>query len=63
MADEATGTGAGTTGATGTSEATGATGSARVDAWIWSVRLTKTRSVAATACRAGHVKVNGERAK
>ncbi|MEU3727285.1 RNA-binding S4 domain-containing protein [Streptomyces sp. NPDC031705] len=38
-------------------------GTARVDAWIWSVRLTKTRSVAATACRAGHVKVNGERAK
>ncbi|RSS76730.1 RNA-binding S4 domain-containing protein [Streptomyces sp. WAC06614] len=37
--------------------------SARVDAWIWSVRLTKTRSIAATACRAGHVKVNGERAK
>ncbi|MFJ3923144.1 RNA-binding S4 domain-containing protein [Streptomyces sp. NPDC090022] len=37
--------------------------SARVDSWIWSVRLTKTRSVAATACRAGHVKVNGERAK
>ncbi|MBW5486147.1 RNA-binding S4 domain-containing protein, partial [Streptomyces bambusae] len=36
---------------------------ARVDAWIWSVRLTKTRSIAATACRAGHVKVNGERAK
>ncbi|MEU2390957.1 RNA-binding S4 domain-containing protein [Streptomyces sp. NPDC007369] len=39
------------------------TGTARVDAWIWSVRLTKTRSIAATACRAGHVKVNGERAK
>lgn len=39
------------------------TGTARVDAWIWSVRLTKTRSVAATACRAGHVRVNGERAK
>lgn len=38
-------------------------GSVRVDAWIWSVRLTKTRSTAATACRAGHVKVNGERAK
>ncbi|MEV7419247.1 RNA-binding S4 domain-containing protein [Streptomyces sp. NPDC089919] len=38
-------------------------GTARVDAWIWSVRLTKTRSAAATACRAGHVRVNGERAK
>lgn len=48
MADEVSGTEAGTV---------------RVDAWIWSVRLTKTRSVAATACRAGHVKVNGERAK
>jgi ribosome-associated heat shock protein Hsp15 len=35
----------------------------RVDSWIWSVRLTKTRSLAATACRAGHVRVNGERAK
>ncbi|MFE7186056.1 RNA-binding S4 domain-containing protein [Streptomyces erythrochromogenes] len=39
------------------------TGTVRVDAWIWSVRLTKTRSIAATACRAGHVRVNGERAK
>ncbi|OEJ97592.1 RNA-binding S4 domain-containing protein [Streptomyces thermolilacinus] len=36
---------------------------ARVDSWIWAVRLTKTRSQAATACRAGHVRVNGERAK
>ncbi|MFK0290610.1 RNA-binding S4 domain-containing protein [Streptomyces sp. NPDC090442] len=36
---------------------------ARVDSWIWSVRLTKTRSAAATACRAGHVRVNGERVK
>ncbi|WP_069817071.1 RNA-binding S4 domain-containing protein [Streptomyces sp. TP-A0874] len=35
----------------------------RTDAWIWSVRLTKTRAMAATACRAGHVRVNGERAK
>ncbi|MFJ7203762.1 RNA-binding S4 domain-containing protein [Streptomyces sp. NPDC098789] len=40
-----------------------ATGTARVDSWIWSVRLTKTRSLAAAACRAGHVRVNGERAK
>ncbi|GIG24690.1 RNA-binding S4 domain-containing protein [Cellulomonas denverensis] len=37
--------------------------STRVDRWVWAVRLTKTRAAAATACRAGHVKVNGERAK
>jgi ribosome-associated heat shock protein Hsp15 len=35
----------------------------RVDSWIWSVRLTKTRSLAAAACRAGHVRINGERVK
>ncbi|MEU9102124.1 RNA-binding S4 domain-containing protein [Streptomyces sp. NPDC048361] len=39
------------------------TGPVRVDSWIWSVRLTKTRSQAGTACRAGHVHVNGERVK
>ncbi|MDB1089425.1 S4 domain-containing protein [Streptomyces sp. ACA25] len=38
-------------------------GRARVDSWIWSVRLTKTRALAAAACRAGHVRINGERAK
>ncbi|MDQ8701627.1 S4 domain-containing protein [Streptomyces sp. LHD-70] len=38
-------------------------GSVRVDAWIWSVRLIKTRSAAATACRGGHVRVNGDRVK
>lgn len=38
-------------------------GSVRVDSWIWSVRLMKTRSMAATACRGGHVRVNGERVK
>ncbi|MBT2392499.1 RNA-binding S4 domain-containing protein [Streptomyces maoxianensis] len=38
-------------------------GTVRIDAWIWSVRLTKTRSQAASACRAGHVRVNGERVK
>ncbi|HWC83117.1 MAG TPA: RNA-binding S4 domain-containing protein [Pseudonocardiaceae bacterium] len=37
--------------------------SGRVDSWIWSVRLAKTRSAAATACRAGHVRVNGTRVK
>ncbi|WP_284328065.1 RNA-binding S4 domain-containing protein [Demequina litorisediminis] len=36
---------------------------ARVDAWVWAVRLTKTRSQATAACKAGHVRVNGERAK
>lgn len=35
----------------------------RVDAWIWGVRLYKTRSQAAAAVRAGHVRVNGDRAK
>jgi ribosome-associated heat shock protein Hsp15 len=40
-----------------------AEGRARVDVWVWSVRLTPSRSAAATACRGGHVRVNGERAK
>jgi ribosome-associated heat shock protein Hsp15 len=35
----------------------------RVDSWIWSVRLVKTRSAASGACRAGHVRVNGARVK
>ncbi|GAA1944446.1 hypothetical protein GCM10009837_83140 [Streptomyces durmitorensis] len=35
----------------------------RIDAWIWSVRLVKTRSMGAAACKGGHVRVNGERVK
>lgn len=35
----------------------------RVDAWTWAVRVYPTRSAASTACKAGHVKVNGASAK
>jgi len=35
----------------------------RVDTWIWSVRLAKSRSAASTACKGGHVRVNGVRVK
>ena len=35
----------------------------RADAWVWAVRLYKSRTQAAAACRAGHVRVNGDRAK
>ena len=37
--------------------------SVRLDAWIWSVRLAKTRSQASEACKGGHVRVNGEKVK
>jgi ribosome-associated heat shock protein Hsp15 len=35
----------------------------RVDQWLHAVRITKTRSDAAAACRGGHVRINGEAAK
>jgi len=35
----------------------------RIDAWIWSVRLAKTRTAAADLCKSGHVRLNDERVK
>ncbi|WP_040161284.1 RNA-binding S4 domain-containing protein [Nigerium massiliense] len=36
---------------------------ARLDSWLWSVRLYKTRSAATAGVRGGHVRVNGIPAK
>lgn len=35
----------------------------RIDAWLWSVRIFKTRSLASDEVKAGHIRVNDEHVK
>ncbi len=49
--------------AAGASNAGGRSRSVRVDKWLWSVRVFRTRTAASDACNSGRVTVNGEQAK
>lgn len=35
----------------------------RLDVWVWATRLAKTRALAATGCKNGHVRLNNEKMK
>lgn len=35
----------------------------RIDKWVWSVRIYKSRTIAADACKSGKIKLNGANAK
>ena len=36
---------------------------ARIDKWMWAVRIFKTRTIAAEACKKGRITINGSLAK
>ena len=36
---------------------------ARLDKWLWSVRIFKTRTIAAEACKKGRIQINGVQCK
>ncbi len=36
---------------------------ARIDKWLWAARIYKTRTIAAEACKKGHITLNGAQVK